>query len=52
MAIRDELVSKFATLHRQWWRLQMSDNLSSGTEKKTPNYTLHIKIKNILFQFV
>ena len=24
--------SKFAALHRQWWRLQMSEKFSSGTK--------------------
>ena len=30
MAISAEHRSKFATLHRQWWRLQMSEKFSSG----------------------
>ena len=30
MAISAEHTSKFAALHRQWWRLQMSEKFSSG----------------------
>ena len=35
MAISAEYRSKFAALHRQWWRLQMSEKFSSG--RKTPD---------------
>ena len=31
MAISAEHGSKFAALHRQWWRLHMSEKFSSGT---------------------
>ena len=31
MAMSDEHRSKFAALHRQWWRLHMSEKFSSGT---------------------
>ena len=37
MAMSAEHRSKFAALHRQWWRLHMSEKFSSGT--KTPNQT-------------
>ena len=30
MAISAEYRSKFASLHRQWWRLRMSEKFSSG----------------------
>ena len=32
MAINAERRSKFAALHRQWWRLQISEKFSSGTK--------------------
>ena len=32
MAVSAEHRSKFATLHWQWWRLQMSEKFSSGTK--------------------
>ena len=32
MAVGAEHRSKFAALHRQWWRLQMSEKFSSGTK--------------------
>ena len=32
MAISAEHRSKFAALHLQWWRLQMSEKFSSGTK--------------------
>ena len=44
MAMNAEHRSKFAALHRQWWRLHMSEKFSSGT--KTPKQTN--KIYNIL----
>ena len=31
MALSAEQWSKFAVLHRQWWRLHMSEKFSSGT---------------------
>ena len=31
MAMSAEHRSKFAALHRQWWRLHMSEKFSSGT---------------------
>ena len=31
MAISAEHRSKFAAIHRQWWRLHMSEKFSSGT---------------------
>ena len=37
MAISTEQRSKFAALHRQWWRLRMSEKLSSWT--KNPKQT-------------
>ena len=42
MAIGAEYRSKFAALHRQWWRLQMSEKSSSGTKnsKQTNKQTL------------
>ena len=37
MAISAEQLSKFAALHRQWWRPQMSVKFSSGTKKLQTN---------------
>ena len=34
MAMSAEHRSKFAALHRQWWRLHMSVKFSSGTNQK------------------
>ena len=31
MAMSAEHRSKFAALHRQWWRLRMKEKFSSGT---------------------
>ena len=41
MAMSAEHRSKFAALHRQWWRLHMSYKFSSGTKnpKQTKNFT-------------
>ena len=33
MAMSTEHRSKSTALHRQWWRLQMSEKFSSGTKK-------------------
>ena len=30
--IAEHIRSKFAALHRQWWRLHMSEKFSSGTK--------------------
>ena len=40
MATSGKQRSKFAALHRQWWRLHMSEKFSSGTinPKKETNY--------------
>ena len=35
MTISAEQMSTFAALHRQWWRLHLSEKISSGT--KSPN---------------
>ena len=41
MAMSAEHRSKFAALHRQWWRLHMSEKFSSGTiNSKQPNKKL------------
>ena len=47
MAISAEHKSKFAALHRQLWRFQMSEKFSSGTKnhKETNN---HVKDNNLL----
>ena len=36
-AMSTEHSSKFAALHRQWWRLHMSEKFSSGTINPTQN---------------
>ena len=43
MAMSAEHRSKFAVLHRQWWRLHISEKFSNGTkkpEKQKKNITL------------
>ena len=37
MAVGVEQRSKFAAIHRQWWRLHMSEKLSSGTKNHKKN---------------
>ena len=37
MAVSAQHRSKFAALHRQWWRLHMSKKFSSGTETLKKN---------------
>ena len=39
MAMIAEHRSKFAALHRQWWRLHMSEKFSSETNKQTNKQT-------------
>ena len=45
--------SKFVALHRQWWRLNMSEKFSSVTKNPQTYKQVHIKkiklkIKNII----
>ena len=47
IAISAEHRSKFAVLHRQWLRLQMSENISSG--RKNYKLTNKQKILYVLF---
>ena len=47
MAMSAEHRSKFAALHRQWWRLHMSEKFSSGTinSKQTNNhYVISVRL--------
>ena len=43
MSMSAEHKSKFTALHRQWWRLHMSEKFLSGT--KNPKQT-HTSLKN------
>ena len=45
MAMSAEHMSKFAALHWQWWRLQMSE--ISRVVRKTPNKQTNITDTNI-----
>ena len=40
MTISAEQGSKFAALHRQWWRLQMSETFLSGTKNTKHEYDI------------
>ena len=44
MAISADHRSNFAAIHRQWWRLQMSEKFSSGT-KNSKQTKKHILMK-------
>ena len=45
MAISAEHMLKVVTLHRQWWRIQMSEKFSSGTKKsKQTNKTQSLRL--------
>ena len=49
MAISAEHRSKFAALHRQWWRLQMSEKFTSGTKKKPSKKQTNKQLKPLSF---
>ena len=51
MAISVEQRSKFAALHRQLWRLHMSEKFSSGT-KKTKQTNKHSTVYWVFFIFI
>jgi hypothetical protein len=38
--------SKFAALHRQWWRLHISERFLSGTRRKTVNKIMNQSIES------
>ena len=44
MAMSSEHRSKFAALHRQWWRLQMREKFSSGTKNPKTNNKKQTKV--------
>ena len=49
MAMTTEHRSKFAALHRQWWRLHMSEKFSSGTKNpKQKNTFIYLLIMKVL----
>ena len=48
MAISAKYMSKLAALRRQWWRLHMSENFSSGTRNsKQANRIKNCALNNI-----
>ena len=43
MVMSVEQRSKFAALHRQWWRLQMREKFSSGTKKSKQTNLIEVR---------
>ena len=42
MAMSAEHRSKFAALHREWWRLHIGEKFSSGIRKSKQNKKIYI----------